>query len=117
MKPNLKNSKPTARHNSSNKKVYIWMGCALCLFGAVMWPCIPLVVDASMVGTAFGVTTAIQNLGLATAPTAFTALQQSSGNFMSTFIVIIVCNVVALTATIAVWRLDTKKNDGRLMKP
>ena len=29
-----------------------------------MWPCVPLVVEEKRVGTAFGLMTAIQNLGL-----------------------------------------------------
>ena len=61
---------PQGNQEWSFAVVYVLMGCALCLFGCVMWPCIPLVTEEALVGTAFGLTTAVQNLGLATAPLA-----------------------------------------------
>ena len=44
------------------------LGAAFVLVPACIWPCVPLIVDAQRVGTAFGVMTAIQNLGLAAFP-------------------------------------------------
>jgi MFS family permease len=49
----------------------IWMivlGAAFVLVPAAMWPSIPLVVDKERVGTAFGLMTAIQNIGLLVFP-------------------------------------------------
>jgi hypothetical protein len=39
------------------------MGLFYSGYAAVLWPCIPMVVSKKSVGTAFGVTTALQNLG------------------------------------------------------
>jgi MFS family permease len=42
----------------------IVLGGAFVLVPAAMWPAIPLVVEQERVGTAFGLMTAIQNVGL-----------------------------------------------------
>ena len=42
----------------------IVLGAAFVLVPAAMWPSVPLIVDEKRVGTAFGVMTAIQNIGL-----------------------------------------------------
>merc|ERR1712151_787247 len=69
---------------ASNKPVgisilYCVYGAALSLFGSVIWPCVPLVVEKNLVGTAIGLTTALQNFGMAVSPTALTALQTKYG--------------------------------------
>ena len=46
----------------------VLLGCAFVLVPAAMWPSIPLLVPKDKVGTAFGLTTMIQNIGLATFP-------------------------------------------------
>jgi MFS family permease len=46
----------------------IVLGAAFVLVPAAMWPSIPLVVDKDRVGTAFGLMTAIQNIGLLAFP-------------------------------------------------
>ena len=44
------------------------LGAAFVLVPAAMWPSIPLLVAKEKVGTAFGLTTMIQNIGLALFP-------------------------------------------------
>eukprot|EP00392_Amoebophrya_sp_AT5.2_P003500 g3505.t1 len=98
--------------------VYVLLGGALCLFGAVMWPCIPLVVDPKLVGTAFGVTTAVQNMGLGVAPLAFTTLKDGSGGeFGTTFAVIIASNVLAMAAGVYLRKIDKTELGEKLGKP
>jgi MFS family permease len=46
----------------------IVLGGAFVLVPAAMWPSVPLVVEKERVGTAFGVMTAIQNVGLLAFP-------------------------------------------------
>ena len=48
----------------------IVLGAAFVLVPAALWPSVPLVVEESRVGTAFGLITAIQNLGLMVFPKA-----------------------------------------------
>ncbi|MBN1335448.1 MAG: MFS transporter, partial [Deltaproteobacteria bacterium] len=46
----------------------IVLGAAFVLVPAAMWPSVPLLVDKQRVGTAFGLMTAVQNVGLMTFP-------------------------------------------------
>ena len=39
------------------------LGCSFSLVPSALWPCIPLIVAPRFVGTAFGLTTAFQNVG------------------------------------------------------
>jgi len=56
----------------------IGQGLAYSAFAAALWPSVPYVVDEHLVGTAYGVITAIQNLGLATFPLAAAGIYQAS---------------------------------------
>jgi MFS family permease len=46
----------------------IVLGAAFVLVPAAMWPSVPLVVEKDRVGTAFGLMTAVQNIGLLAFP-------------------------------------------------
>lgn len=47
----------------------VLIGLGYSIFAAALWASIPYVVEARTVGTAFGITTAIQNIGMSFAPT------------------------------------------------
>jgi MFS family permease len=53
-------------------------GIAYALFGAVLWPSVPLTVDPSMAGTAFGIMNSIQNIGLVGFPLVVAAIHNRS---------------------------------------
>jgi hypothetical protein len=57
-------------HQCSNE-IYplVMTGVGYSIYAAAIWGSIPYVVPESAVGSAFGVTTAIQNIGLCVAPT------------------------------------------------
>jgi MFS family permease len=59
----------------------IVLGAAFVLVPAAMWPSIPLVVDKERVGTAFGLMTAIQNIGLLVFPYLNGQLRDASGGY------------------------------------
>lgn len=44
------------------------MGIAYSVCAAALWPSVALLVDTDKLGTAYGLMTALQNLGLAVAP-------------------------------------------------
>ena len=48
--------------------VLVLLGFGYSVYATVMWACVPFVVEAKTVGTAFGVTTAVQNIGLGIVP-------------------------------------------------
>jgi len=57
------------------------LGAAFVLVPAAMWPAIPLVVEKERVGTAFGLMTAIQNIGLLAFPYLNGALRDAHGGY------------------------------------
>eukprot|EP00593_Proboscia_inermis_P008847 CAMPEP_0171318696 /NCGR_PEP_ID=MMETSP0816-20121228/90475_1 /TAXON_ID=420281 /ORGANISM="Proboscia inermis, Strain CCAP1064/1" /LENGTH=416 /DNA_ID=CAMNT_0011813475 /DNA_START=63 /DNA_END=1313 /DNA_ORIENTATION=- len=57
----------------------IGQGIAYALYAAVIWPSVPLTVEAKLTGTAYGTITAIQNIGLAFFPLFIAAIYNSSG--------------------------------------
>jgi MFS family permease len=50
------------------------------IYGAVVWPLIPLCVPAKTCGTAFGLATAIENLGLGLVPIAVGSIIQGASS-------------------------------------
>ena len=58
----------------------IGQGLAYSAFAAALWPSVPYVVEDRLVGTAYGVITAVQNLGLATFPLIAASIYQHSGD-------------------------------------
>ena len=75
----------------------IVLGAAFVLVPAAMWPSVPLVVDKERVGTAFGLMTAIQNIGLAAFPYANGALHDATGSYTASqtmFAALGVCGLV-----------------------
>ena len=59
----------------------IVLGAAFVLVPAAMWPSIPLVVEKDRVGTAFGLMTAIQNVGLLAFPYLNGRLRDAQGGY------------------------------------
>lgn len=59
----------------------IVLGAAFVLVPAAMWPSIPLVIEKDKVGTAFGLMTAIQNVGLMAFPYFNGALRDAHGSY------------------------------------
>jgi len=59
----------------------IVLGAAFVLVPAAMWPSIPLVVEKERVGTAFGLMTAVQNIGLLAFPYFNGALRDWKGGY------------------------------------
>lgn len=86
--------------------VYFLMGAALSVYGSVVWPCVPLVVKPEVAGTAFGITTSLQNLGMAISPMILTDLHKSTGKFTLPYLYIIGCCGVGVVVSAALWVLD-----------
>ena len=60
------------------------LGVAFVLVPAALWPSVPMVVEESRVGTAFGLLTAIQNVGLMVFPKASGWLIDRTGDYTAT---------------------------------
>ena len=46
----------------------ILLGLGYSVYAAALWGCIPYTVPARLIGTAYGLTTAVQNIGLTISP-------------------------------------------------
>jgi len=57
----------------------VLLGTAFCLVPAVIWPAVPYLVEPHRLGTAYGLMTMVQNVGLATFNFAAGALNDANG--------------------------------------
>jgi MFS family permease len=91
----------------------IVLGAAFVLVPACIWPTVPLIVDARCVGTAFGLMTAIQNLGLATFPYASGALRDATHGYTASQIMFGGLGFCGLIFSLLLLRAD-RREGGRL---
>jgi MFS family permease len=94
----------------------IVLGAAFVLVPAALWPAVPLLVRKNMVGTAFGVMTQIQNIGLFAFPKLNGALRESTGDYTASQIMFATLGVVALIAAFLLLTTD-RKADNVLEQP
>jgi MFS family permease len=87
----------------------IMLGAAFVLVPAAMWPSVPLVVEENRVGTAFGLMTAIQNLGLGLFPFLNGKLRDLTGTYTATQVMFAGLGVAGLIFAFLLLR-----SDGRL---
>jgi MFS family permease len=87
----------------------IVLGAAFVLVPACIWPSVPLIVDARCVGTAFGLMTAIQNLGLATFPVANGALRDATHGYTASQIMFGALGFCGLIFSILLLRADRRE--------
>jgi MFS family permease len=88
----------------------VLLGGAFVLVPAAMWPCVPLVVEEKRVGTAFGLMTAIQNLGLAFFSTASGRLRDATGSYTATQLMFAGLGVAGLVFAFLLLRADRRSN-------
>jgi len=89
------------------------LGAAFVLVPAAMWPSVPLVVEEKRVGTAFGLMTAIQNVGLGLFPLLNGKLRDVTGTYTATQIMFACLGVAGLVFAILLLRSD-RRHGGKL---
>ena len=89
------------------------LGAAFVLVPAVIWPCVPLIVDERRVGTAFGLMTAVQNLGLFTFPYVNGALRDATHGYTATQVMFGGLGLCGLIFSLLLLRAD-RREGGRL---
>jgi MFS family permease len=89
----------------------IALGAAFVLVPAAMWPSVPLVVPKRAVGTAFGLMTFIQNIGLALFPFLNGWLRDTTQSYSASMIMFATLGVVGLIFAILLRRADAKKGN------
>ncbi len=86
----------------------VMLGAAFVLVPAAMWPSVPLVVEESRVGTAFGLMTAIQNLGLGLFPLLNGWLRDRTGSYTATQVMFSGLGVAGLVFAFLLLRSDKR---------
>jgi MFS family permease len=84
------------------------LGVAFVLVPAAMWPSVPLVVDKRIVGTAFGVMTQIQNVGLFAFPWLNGKFRETTGQYEASQTMFAGLGLVALVGAFLLLRNDRK---------
>jgi len=91
----------------------IVLGAAFVLVPAAMWPSVPLVVEENRVGTAFGLMTAIQNIGLGLFPLLNGKLRDATGTYTATQIMFASLGVAGLIFAFLLLASD-RRHGGKL---
>ena len=92
------------------------LGAAFVLVPAALWPSVPMVVEEKRVGTAFGLMTAIQNLGLGLFPLLNGKLRDMTGTYTATQVMFAGLGVLGLIFAFLLLRAD-KRAGGVLEAP
>jgi MFS family permease len=80
------------------------LGASFVLVPAAMWPSIPLIVEKNRVGTAFGLTTMIQNIGLALFPWLNGLLRDATHDYTASLIMFSTLGFAGLIFTMLLLR-------------
>ncbi|MBN2103020.1 MFS transporter [bacterium] len=92
----------------------IVLGAAFVLVPAALWPSVPMVVSSERVGTAFGLLTMIQNIGLALFPFLNGILRDATRSYTSSMIMFASLGIVGLIFAVFLKRADKKA--GRILE-
>jgi MFS family permease len=84
----------------------IALGVAFVLVPAAMWPTVPLIVKEERVGTAFGLMTMIQNIGLALFPFLNGMLRDRTATYTASMVMFASLGVVGLVFALLLRRSD-----------
>lgn len=87
----------------------IALGAAFVLVPAAMWPSIPLIVRKERVGTAFGLMTAVQNIGLALFPLFNGLLRDATKAYTGSMIMFASLGLVGLIFALLLKRADARE--------
>ena len=96
-------------------------GIGYSIYAAAIWGSVPYVVNSAQVGSAFGMATAIQNIGLVVAPTAVGYIKDQTKSvdygffYMNSFFILI--NILGLVMNMGLYYIDIYRNNGVLDKP
>ena len=93
-------------------------GIGYSIYAAAIWGSIPYVVSSNSVGTAFGMATAIQNIGLVIAPTLVGMIKDNTKSvghgyfWVNAFFICV--NIIGLILNMTLYHIDITKNGGIL---
>jgi len=88
------------------------LGAAFVLVPAAMWPSIPLIVRKDRTGTAFGLMTAIQNIGLGLFPLLNGLLRDATKSYTASSLMFAGLGFLGLLFAVLLKRADAKEGGG-----
>lgn len=95
----------------------ILVGFGYSIYASALWSSIPYIVKPSTIGSAFGLATSIQAIGLVIAPFCTgLLLNKNPGRFVSTYIFLGFLSLIGMGANIWLYIDDIKNRDGVLDK-
>ncbi len=94
----------------------ILLGAAFVLVPAAMWPSIPLIVAKERVGTAYGLTTGIQNIGLLSFPFFNGKLRDATRSYAASQIMFSSLGLAGLVSAVLLLVVD-RRAGGVLQRP
>jgi len=89
----------------------IVLGAAFVLVPAALWPSIPLIIPKQRVGTAFGLMTMLQNIGLGFFPWINGKLRDMSGDYTASQIMFASLGLLGLIFAVLLKRADARNNN------
>lgn len=96
-------------------------GIGYSIYASAIWGSVPYVVEAHTVGSAFGLTTAIQNVGLVVAPTIVGIIkdktatkEHAADKYHYVFAFFILINLIGLALNLTLYYIDITNNDAVL---
>ena len=94
----------------------ILLGIGYSVFAAALWGCIPYTVPPRLVGTAFGLCTAVQNIGLTVSPMVSAALLEADrqGGYVSLMLYFTLLTVIGLGFNLWLYHDDLRNRRGIL---
>ena len=86
----------------------IALGAAFVLVPAAMWPSVPLIAKKERTGTAFGLITMVQNVGLAVFPALNGMLRDTTNDYTASMIMFAGLGVLGLIFSVLLKRADRR---------
>ena len=93
------------------------LGLCYSIYVVWLWPMIPLVIKPQIVGLAYGLLLAVQNLGNAIGPILVSLVSDDKFNNINMNILLLWFAIPGFFAAIGLWQSDKKKFKSILQKP
>ena len=98
----------------------VFIGIGYCIYAGAIWGSVPYVVSDKAVGTAFGLCTAIQNIGLCTAPSIVGFIKDKTFStdhgFYYCNMFYLAINIIGLILNMNLYYIDVTYNNSVLQK-
>eukprot|EP00330_Aristerostoma_sp_ATCC50986_P012477 CAMPEP_0114582416 /NCGR_PEP_ID=MMETSP0125-20121206/6405_1 /TAXON_ID=485358 ORGANISM="Aristerostoma sp., Strain ATCC 50986" /NCGR_SAMPLE_ID=MMETSP0125 /ASSEMBLY_ACC=CAM_ASM_000245 /LENGTH=200 /DNA_ID=CAMNT_0001775363 /DNA_START=1362 /DNA_END=1964 /DNA_ORIENTATION=- len=88
------------------------------VYAAIFWPCVPLVVEEKVVGSAYGLITALQNLMMCSIPLIMGAIHDATISYRKGYFwtEITLIGIVSLGTLVTAWMFFVDKKTGRRLE-